>query len=233
MIDFAGRGIVLDIEGTTSSIRFVYDILFPFARHRADDFLRRRWEDPAVQKARRQIEADAGANAWEQPQILAEAFRLMDGDVKATGLKALQGLIWEEGYAAGLLRSHVYADVPLALADWRARGLDIRIYSSGSVHAQKSFFGKTEYGDLRPFLQGHYDTTTGPKREPESYARIALDMGMAPDQLLFLSDVPAELDAAASAGWRTGLAVRPGNAAVAADCRHAKIETFDEVNVRR
>lgn len=233
MIDFAGRGLLLDIEGTTSSIRFVYDVLFPEARERVEAFLERRWSEPSVQAACRQIAADAGWADFDRDRIVAEVHRLMAGDVKATGLKELQGLIWAEGYAEGRLRSHVYPDVPPALAAWRERGLDVRIYSSGSIAAQKTFFAQTEAGDLLPCLRDHYDTTTGPKREVESYRRIASDMGVSADAILFLSDVPAELDAAASAGMQTAVVIRPGNVPVAVDCPHPRITSFAEIVVRR
>ena len=154
----------------------------------------------------------------------------MDGDVKATGLKELQGLIWQEGYAAGRLKSHVYPDVPPALRRWAERGLDLRVYSSGSVGAQKVFFAHTEAGDLLGLFRGHYDTTTGPKREAESYRRIAADMKMPPSAVLFLSDVPRELDAAREAGMRTALVVRPGNVPAAAGHGRPVVTDFGEAD---
>jgi enolase-phosphatase E1 len=232
MIRFAGRAILLDIEGTTSSIRFVYDVLFPFARERMEDFLRRCGHEPDVRDACLRIALEAGWTDYDAPRIVAEVHRLMDADIKATGLKALQGLIWEEGYSQGLLRSHVYPDVAPALAQWRERGLDVRIYSSGSIAAQKAFFRQTEAGDLLPLLRGHYDTTTGPKRESASYERIAADMALPADQILFLSDLPAELDAAAAAALTTGLVVRPGNARVEDGCRHVRINSLDQVSMK-
>ena len=236
------RGVLLDVEGTTSSVAFVYEVLFPYARRELADFLRRRWDDPAVSRACDMIARDAGApslSAWVGPdapaeaareQVLAEAIRLMDGDVKATGLKELQGLIWQEGYAAGRLRSHVYPDVPPALRRWSEAGLDLRIFSSGSIAAQKVFFAHTEAGDLLGLFRGHYDTTTGPKREAESYRRIAADMGMPPSAILFLSDVTQELDAAREAGMRTALVARTGNAPVAAGHGHAVVTDFGQVD---
>ena len=239
MIPFVGRAILLDIEGTTSSVRFVYDVMVPFARQELDGFLCRRWDDPLLQPIKEQFAHDAGAASFavwigadgEDPLVrLATAARhLMDGDVKATGLKDLQGLIWEEGYQAGRLRSHVYEDVPPALRAWSARGIDLRIYSSGSIKAQKVFFANTTAGDLLPLFRGHYDTTTGPKRAAESYRRIVADIGVPAGEVLFLSDVPAELDAAATAGLRTGLVVRPGNTPVAAETTHPKITEFGKI----
>ena len=162
--------------------------------------------------------------------IAAEAIRLMDADVKATGLKELQGLIWQEGYAAGQLTSHVYPDVSPALHQWAAQGLDLRHFSSGSVAAQKVFFAHTDAGDLLPLFHGHYDTTTGPKREAESYRRIAADMQLPTSAVLFLSDVLAELDAAAEAGMKTALVVRPGNAPVAAGHAHPIVTELTQLN---
>jgi enolase-phosphatase E1 len=220
--------VLLDIEGTTSSVQFVYEVLFPFARRELADFLRRRWGDPDVAHA---CEMMVGNNATPEG-VAAEAIGLMDGDVKATGLKELQGLIWQEGYAAGRLTSHVYPDVPPALRRWTEQGLDLRVFSSGSVAAQKVFFAHTDAGDLLPLFHGHYDTTTGPKREAESYRRIAADMKLPTTAILFLSDVPAELDAAAQAGMRTGLVVRPGNAPVTAGHAHPVATDFGQIDLQ-
>lgn len=239
MIAFAGKGILLDIEGTTSSVRFVYDVLFPYARRHLDEYLTDNWDKPEVQRACDQIARDSGAAslaAWTdaphaQQSVIAEVHRLMDGDVKATGLKELQGLIWKEGFGSGQLRSHVYDDVPSALKTWHDNGLDVRIYSSGSVTAQKLFFKHTERGDLTGYLRGFYDTTTGPKKESTSYAAIARDMSLPPAQILFCSDIVAELDAAKSAGMQTALLVRPGNAPVPDGHRHAAIVSFASIFV--
>ncbi len=240
MITFAGRGILLDVEGTTSSVAFVYEVLFPYARRALADFLARRWQDAAVGRACELVARDAGAPsfaAWVGPsttpeaarqRVVAEVNRLMDGDVKATGLKELQGLIWKEGYDSGELRSHVYPDVAPALKRWAERGVDLRIFSSGSVAAQKVFFAHTEAGDLLALFRGHYDTTLGPKREAASYRRIADDMGLPPADLMFLSDVAAELDAAEAAGMRPVLVVRPGNAPVA-ETMHPAVTDFGEI----
>lgn len=235
------RGVLLDIEGTTSSVRFVYDQMFPFARRRLGAYLAAAWGTPAVEKAAELLARDAGHAsfaAWQaadpgaQGAALAEreALRLMDADAKATGLKELQGLVWEEGFRSGALRAHVYPDVPPALRAWRAAGVDLRIYSSGSVHAQKLFFAHTEAGDLTPLLSGHYDTTTGPKREAESYRRIAADWGLEPARVLFLSDIPAELDAARAAGMHATLVVRPDNApASPGDALWPTVHSFAEI----
>jgi enolase-phosphatase E1 len=237
---FAGRGILLDIEGTTSSVRFVYEVLFPYARQHLAGFLVSNWDRPEVRRACDLIARDTGAASlaeWtggtdpesSRTKVIAEVNRLMDGDAKATGLKELQGLIWKDGYLSGQLCSHVYDDVPPALRAWQQAGLDVRVYSSGSITAQKLFFAHTEHGDLTGFFRGHYDTTTGPKKEAASYAAIARDMHLPPTHILFCSDVVAELDAAQGAGMQTVLVMRPGNAPVPEGQRHAVVTSFEHL----
>ncbi len=241
------RGILLDIEGTTSSIRFVYDVMFPYVRKHLTFEVLTNWEEPAYQQAFEAIARDAGhasLDAWlasqgfsvEQPLrganvICQEVLRQMDADLKATGLKELQGLIWQSGFESGAMRSHVYDDVPPALARWNEAGIDVRIYSSGSIQAQRLFFGHTIAGDLLGYFRGHYDTTTGPKREAESYRQIAAAYALPADEILFVSDVVAELDAARAAGMQTLLAVRPGNQTGQACVGppHAEVLTFEDV----
>lgn len=153
----------------------------------------------------------------------------MDADVKATGLKQLQGMIWENGFHSRELLAHVYEDVPPALVRWNAAGKDVRIYSSGSIQAQKLFFGHTSVGNLLPHFRGHYDTTIGSKREALSYSRISEAIGIAPNEILFVSDIVAELDAARTAGFQTRLAMRPGNAVQPAGHGHIEIRSFAEI----
>ncbi|MEO8498114.1 MAG: acireductone synthase, partial [Planctomycetota bacterium] len=174
MFDFQGRGILLDIEGTTSSVSFVYDVMFPFVRRELRAYLSNSWGSDSLNAACELVARDAGHEsfaAWsahaasveERQQLIAdEITRLMDGDIKATGLKQLQGLIWKAGFESGELQAHVYDDVPAALTAWNAAGSDVRIYSSGSIAAQELFFGHTIVGDLLHCFRGHYDTTTGP-----------------------------------------------------------------------
>lgn len=241
MIEFSGQAILLDIEGTTSSIRFVYDEMFPFVRRGLAAFLRSHWEAAEVRAACDAIAADAGHSSLQQwrsdaddaaaRQLVSdEVLRLMDGDIKATGLKQLQGLIWRSGFESGELRAHVYDDVPTALQTWHQAGKDVRIYSSGSIVAQILFFGHTTAGDLLPLLKGHYDTTTGSKKEPASYATIAGEFGRDPSEILFLSDVVAELVAAREAGLQTALCLRPGNAEPPSNHAFATIREFGEVH---
>lgn len=246
MIEFGGRGLLLDIEGTTSSVRFVYDVMFPFVRRELSDYLAGHWPSLELDRVRELLAVDAGAASfadWCQSQgidpghepaafdlVRREVVRLMDGDVKATGLKLLQGQIWQAGFESGELRAHVYDDVPPALAAWQAAGCDLRIYSSGSADAQRLFFGHTECGNLLGHFSGHYDTTVGPKREASSYERIAADFGLPAGEILFLSDVVAELDAARQAGLQTGLCRRPENAPVAPHT-HSEITSFAEIRL--
>lgn len=237
---FHGRGILLDIEGTTSSISFVYDVMFPFVRRELDRYLREHWNEPALMEACDQIARDLGHDTlarWmaqspgadAQTLVREEVLRLMDGDVKSIGLKHLQGIIWEQGFASGELKAHVYDDVLPAVQAWNAAGKDVRIYSSGSIQAQKLFFGHTIMGDMLPYFRGHYDTTTGHKREATSYLQIAVAYGLPPQEILFLSDIPAELDAASSAGMQTALVKRPGNAPV--ESSHPAIANFGDIAV--
>lgn len=231
MTEFSGRGILLDIEGTTSSVSFVYDVMFPFVLRELDAALDRLWNRADFAAACEQIARDAGQERRRE-LVRAEVLRLMDGDVKATGLKQLQGIIWQAGFESGELQAHVYEDVPPALAVWNQAGLDVRIYSSGSIQAQRLFFGHTIFGNLLPYFRGHYDTTTGGKREAESYRKIVAEFALDARDVLFVSDVPAELDAARAAGLQTALCVRPGNAPVSPGHGHDEVATFGEVIVK-
>jgi enolase-phosphatase E1 len=197
------EAILLDIEGTTSSIAFVAEVLFPYARAHLREFVAMHPEEVAPILAK---------VPGEDP--VATLLRWIDEDRKETPLKTLQGMIWAEGYASGELKGHVYPDTPEALRRWRAAGVPVHIYSSGSVAAQKLIFGHSIEGDLTPLLSGYFDTHIGPKREAGSYARIAEALGLAPDTLLFVSDVQAEVDAARAAGLRAVLIAREGGGEV-------------------
>ncbi|MDB6117721.1 MAG: 2,3-diketo-5-methylthio-phosphopentanephosphatase [Verrucomicrobiaceae bacterium] len=223
MIHFDGGLILLDVEGTVSPLAFVHEVMFPFARRQVAAFVEEHWAVPEVTAALEQMAADAGHASLVQwypfrlpsPEgfrwLEAQVHQWMDADAKLTGLKQLQGLVWEQGFKSGALCATLFDEVARVLRDWHASGLQLRIYSSGSVRAQKMFFSHTRSGDLTPLLKGYYDTTTGPKRDAASYRAIAAHAGFAPQDVLFLSDVTAELDAAHSAGMQTGLAIRPGN----------------------
>ena len=204
----AVTALLVDIEGTTSSISFVHDVLFPYARAALPDFLARHATRADVAAEMRATAAAAEIDGADPAAVAAVLQRWIDEDRKATPLKTLQGLIWEDGYAAGAYRAHVYDDAAEALRAWHGAGLPIHIYSSGSMHAQKLFFAHSEAGDLLPLFAGHFDTTIGAKREAEAYARIAEALDRPAEEILFLSDVEAELDAARAAGMRTTWIIR-------------------------
>ncbi len=229
--------VLLDIEGTTTPLDYVHKTLFGYARARAAAFLERRWDDPDVRgdvarlNAEHLIESpEPSLPLWrDNPRGVAMYLHwLMERDGKSTGLKSLQGKIWEEGYRSGELKGEVYPDVPPALERWRNQGIVIAIFSSGSVQAQQSLFQNSNAGDLSPFFRAYFDTTTGPKKEPRSYTRIAQALKCRPARVLFISDVLAELDAARTAGMQTALCVRnPADAP--ADGAHQVVYSFDDL----
>ncbi|MGG5821983.1 acireductone synthase [Falsiroseomonas sp. HW251] len=196
------KAILTDIEGTTSAIAFVKDMLFPFAEAALDGFLDAHGSDPQVAA----ILADIPG-----PDPRAQLRRWMKDDAKVTPLKSLQGLIWRAGFEDGRLKGHLWPDVPAALRAWHAAGLALAVYSSGSVEAQKLLFRHSLAGDLEPLFAGFFDTRIGAKRETVSYAAIARELGLPPAEVLFLSDVAEELDAAAAAGLATCQLVRAGD----------------------
>jgi enolase-phosphatase E1 len=218
--------VLLDIEGTTTPIDFVTQVLFPFARERMGSLLAVQWSDPAIREDVAQLRGEASGVLDDPGSVARHALSLMDQDRKSTGLKALQGRIWEAGYAQGLLRGVVYDDVPRAFERWKRRGVRIAIFSSGSVLAQKLLFGHSTAGDLGREISDYFDTTTGPKREAESYRRIASALAVPPADVLFYSDVVAELEAARAAGMQTALSVRDGKVLVDAG-GHRVIRDFD------
>jgi len=203
------RAIVTDIEGTTSSISFVKDVLFPYARKRLPGFIETHVDRPEVQHWLHEAAKEAKLVEASRQELIELLLRWIDEDRKSTALKALQGMIWKEGYEAGDYRAHVYQEVAARLHQWRADGIHLYVYSSGSVPAQKLFFQYSEAGDLTPLFAGYFDTETGPKRDASSYERIVEAVGERPEHVLFLSDIVEELDAAKAAGLQTGWLVRP------------------------
>lgn len=212
------RALLVDIEGTTTDIAFVHRTLFPIARAEMPRFVREHWEDPAhaasLAAVRRAVARDArrGEESVSVDEVVGRLVAWIDADVKETALKAIQGAIWREAYAGGALRSHVYDDVEPAFRRLREAGVPVYVFSSGSVEAQRLLFAHTIAGDLTGAIAGMFDTTTGPKRDPASYEKIAAAIGLSPGEVLFLSDVVAELDAARAAGMETLWIVRPGTA---------------------
>lgn len=226
------QGILLDVEGTTTPISFVYETLFPYARERLESTCAAAPALSGVSAAVERLRAEYDEERSTAPEHLPEfgdgaayAAYLMRQDRKSTGLKLLQGIIWEEGYLSGELRSVVFDDVAPAFEAWRQDGRRLRIFSSGSVLAQKLLFGHTDHGDLCGMIEGYHDTTTGPKRRADAYRAIAGEFDLVASSILFLSDVVEELDAARAAGMRTGLLSRPGNHPVPAH-DHPVHETF-------
>ncbi|WP_130834121.1 acireductone synthase [[Erwinia] mediterraneensis] len=220
------RAIVTDIEGTTSDIRFVHNILFPFARQHLARFLQAQQNDAAVRAALDDVRAEAGAPDADLTTLTTLLYGYMDEDRKSTGLKALQGMIWREGYLNGSFTGHLYPDVLPALQQWQQQGIRLYVYSSGSVAAQKLLFGYSDAGDITGLFSGYFDTHVGAKREVSSYLNIANQIGLPADELLFLSDIHQELDAAAEAGWHTLQLIR-GDADP--ESRHRQVPHFAEI----
>lgn len=237
---------MLDIEGTTTPIGFVYDVLFPFARTRLREYLdqadlehlrepiRRlhgEWSADVVQgnaPPQWSLEDEAPGPRRQAQEAQAYVEWLMDRDRKSPGLKLLQGQIWERGYAAGLLHGEVFPDVPPSLQRWRDSGITIAIYSSGSQLAQRLLFGTTHQGDLTRLISRFFDTEVGAKATAESYVRIAGELACPVEHVLFVSDVSNELNAARAAGYQTLLCVRPGNRSQPEDT-FTVIRSFDEI----
>ena len=235
------RAILLDIEGTTTPVEFVYRILFPFARLHVAEFIRQHYESEEVRadisalRAEHRADAGSGNNPpdWREDSsdsLSESAIRyvhwLMDRDRKSTALKSLQGKVWESGYLGGRLQGQVYTDVPVAFTRWRGQQRAIYIFSSGSVLAQKLLFAHTTHGDLTEHISDYFDTTTGAKTDAASYQSIGAKIGSPAAEVLFISDVDAELDAARDAGMQTALCVRP-ESSESETSTHQIVRTFD------
>ena len=222
------KAIVTDIEGTTSSLSFVKDILFPYARAQLAEYVHAHIQDEAIQL----IQADSSKEVGQDlsiEQLIIQLIQWIDEDKKVTPLKSLQGLIWEAGYQKGDFKGHVYQDAVDNLQLWKSKGLSLYIYSSGSVYAQKLLFGHTEYGDLNPLFSGYFDTHIGGKRESSSYAKITEEIGLPAEQLLFLSDIKEELDAAKAVGMQTIWLTREGVTDL--DAEHQQVLSFDAIKI--
>jgi enolase-phosphatase E1 len=220
------RAILLDIEGTTTPIAFVHDVLFSYAREQVRQFLNDNSaaEDIALLREEHAIDVSEGRNP--PPLTAAYVEWLIALDRKSTGLKSLQGKIWRQGYESGSLKSQVFDDVAPAFQRWHERGLRISIFSSGSVLAQQLLIAYTEVGDLTRFIDGYFDTRVGKKVEVESYRKIAEAIGLEPEQILFISDVTGELEAASQAAMKTIMSIRPGNEP---QSQYPSIRSFDEI----
>ena len=222
------KAILTDIEGTTSSLSFVKDVLFPYARERMAEFIRQHAQEAAVRKELEEVRRLSGKNLSE-PEVIEQLIRWIDEDKKITPLKSLQGMIWEDGYKKGAFKGHMYEDAVRHLKQWKQAGVRLYVFSSGSVQAQKLLFAHTEYGDLTPLFSGYFDTTIGNKREADSYRKIAEAIGAPPGDILFLSDIREELDAARAAGMQVTWLVRDG--VLNPDATHRQVRNFDEITL--
>jgi len=232
------RAILLDIEGTTTPIAFVHEVLFSYAREHVREFLENNvgseyvLEDIALLTEDHVADVMSGETPPELSDVESVAAYvqwLIERDRKSTGLKSLQGKIWRQGYMDGSLRAQVYADVAPAFERWKKKGWSIGIFSSGSVLAQKLLFAHTEAGDLSRLIDHYFDTNVGKKGEAESYRRIAASMKVKTEEVLFVSDVVAELDAAREARMKTLLSIRPGNPVQERAAEFKAIESFEEI----
>lgn len=222
------KAIVTDIEGTTSSLSFVKEVLFPYARQHLPAFVTAHQHDAAVKAllddARQTVAADL-----DLPALINQFIDWIDTDQKITALKSLQGLIWEAGYQQGDFKGHIYDDATRCLKAWHQQGLALYVYSSGSVQAQKLLFGFSEAGDLTPLFSGYFDTHIGGKREVASYQNIIDALQLPAEQIVFLSDIREELDAARQAGLQTVWLVR--DQAIDSQAEHQQVNDFDAIQL--
>ena len=220
------KAVLTDIEGTTSSIAFVHEVLFPYASRHMAGFVRAHADDPDVCALLDAVRDDVDEPDAGIDRVVGILLDWIEQDRKATPLKALQGLIWKHGYENGDFSGHIYADAAEHLRAWSGAGIRLYVYSSGSVGAQRLLFGHSDAGDLTPLFDGYFDTEIGHKRETAAYERIADRIGLPAADILFLSDVVAELDAAGAAGMQTCQLVRGADVVVG---DHPVAHDFSEV----
>jgi enolase-phosphatase E1 len=220
------KTVVLDIEGTTTDIKFVHQVLFPFARKHLRSYLQSHQKTPEIAAVISDVKKELNDDA-SLTQVIDLLTQWIDEDKKTTPLKTLQGLIWQQGYLSGELKSHLYDDVLPAMQQWHEQGIGLAIYSSGSVGAQKLLFGYTESGDLTPLLSHYFDTNVGHKQTMQAYINITKQLAQAPDELVFLSDVVGELDAAKAAGLRTIQLHRDGQPTG----QHSIVNSFAQISL--
>lgn len=222
------KAIITDIEGTTSSLSFVKDVLFPYARTKLPDYVRQHQNDAQVSQLIGDTCREAGI-VQDIEAAIAQLINWIDEDKKITPLKALQGLIWTEGYYQGDFKGHLYEDAINNLKLWHDRGIALYVYSSGSVLAQKLLFSHTEAGDLTPLFSGFFDTNIGGKKEADSYRKIAAEIALPPAEILFLSDIKEELDAAQAAGMQTTWLLR--GQPLDMQAKHSQAGSFDNIKL--
>jgi enolase-phosphatase E1 len=223
------RAILTDIEGTTSSIRFVHEVLFPYARAHLAEFVRTHQQQPQVVEQLRAVSREVGEELDTEAAI-ARLLAWIAEDKKITPLKALQGMIWESGYQHGDFTGHVYADAVQGLRRWHGAGIKLYVYSSGSVYAQQLLFGHSDKGDLTPLFSGYFDTRIGNKREVAAYRAIIDELRLDAAEILFLSDIKEELDAAQEAGMQTCWLVREAEA-LDPDAPHPQVKDFSAIHL--
>jgi len=223
------KAIVCDIEGTTTSLSFVKDTLFPYARRHISKYVRENTDNPIISTLLDDVRIAMHHPNATLNDIIDQLERWIDEDEKITPLKAIQGYLWEVGFNNGDYHGHVYSDAYEKLKIWHASGTDLYIFSSGSVRAQKLLFSHTEYGDLTPMFSGYFDTNIGAKSDPSSYMNIADNIGYPAMEILFLSDVKQELDAAKSAGLSTVWLIRYGSPSH--DSQHPQVTNFLDITV--
>jgi enolase-phosphatase E1 len=222
------KAILTDVEGTTTSLSFVKDVLFPYSRAHLPEFVQEHAVEPPVREQLDEIGRLTNARLTDD-EAIAQLLRWIDEDQKIGPLKTLQGMIWDAGYRGGDFTGHVYDDAARKLKEWKDAGLRLYVFSSGSVRAQKLIFGFSDAGDLTPLFSGYFDTAVGNKREAQSYGRIATEIGLPADEILFLSDIREELDAARASGMRTTQLVRDGM--LDPDAAHPQVRDFHAIAV--
>ncbi len=224
------KAILVDIEGTTSPIFFVKEVMFPYSKERMDEFIKQNKSNPKVRQIIeevKQIENNPNLTDEDVAQILKQ---WIDEDKKIAPLKEIQGLIWKEGFETGKLKAPIYEDAYNRLKEWKEK-VPIYIYSSGSVEAQKLFFSHTDKGNILDWFSGYFDTRIGSKKEKESYEKIAKEIGLSPSEILFLSDNPDEIKAAAEAGMNVVRIVRPNDAEYIKDFPYRQVSSFNEIEL--
>ena len=222
------KAVLTDIEGTTSSISFVKDVLFPYAERKIPAFLRQESNRKEAINILKDIEEIEGRELSLE-EVIGLLLRWIKEDKKITPLKELQGLVWEEGYKKGELMGHIYEDAYEKLKEWHEKGIPIYVYSSGSVKAQKLLFSNTPYGDLTYLFSGYFDTNIGNKKDKDSYLKIARSVGLEPEDVLFLSDNPQEIEAAAAAGMQVIRFAREGENEPIPDFHYPQVRSFKEI----
>ena len=225
------QAILTDIEGTTTSLSFVKDVLFPYAYEHMQSFVVENRTNPAVAKLIDDVRYEVNNPVLSLSGAIEQLKQWIRDDKKITPLKAIQGLMWQQGYASGDFTGHVYPDAVAGLQAWHAQGLQLYVYSSGSVQAQQLLFGYSDAGDLTPLFSGYFDTQVGHKREIGAYQHIAQAIGIAPEHILFLSDIREELDAAQQAGMQTCALVRENQATEG--LQHPWVENFAQIDLTK